>query len=218
MQKTYGLKGGVFVDLYKTIPIAAGLAGGSADAAVTIKAMNRLYNLKLSLEEMKKIGAKFGSDIPYCIVEGTVLAEGVGDQLTYLHNFPECYIVLIKPTFSISTAEVYKSINVDHITKRPDTAHMIEAIEKGDLQDIGKSLCNVLETVTGKAYSEIDVIKKQLIEYGALGALMSGSGSSVFGIYDNETKAKKAAAELKKEKGISFVYVTTIYNRKKRRD
>lgn len=215
MKKTYDIKENVFVDLFKLIPIAAGLAGGSADAAATIKGMDKLFNLNLSQEDMISIGKMFGADIPYCIVQGTVLAEGIGDEMTLLEPFPECYIVIAKPHVSVSTAFVYGNLKLDSIKKRPDNNLLIEAINHNDLNTISNNLYNVLEEVTIEEYPIITQIKELLVKQGAKGALMSGSGSAVFGIFEHKDIATKAINYLKKQGIIKFGYTTTIYNRKR---
>jgi len=215
MKSEFNIKEGVFVDLYKVIPIGAGLAGGSADAAVTIKGMNKLFNLKLSLKDMMEIGKNFGADIPYCINEGTALAEGIGEKITYLKDFPKCHIVICKPTFSISTGSIFRDLDISMIKEKPNTSLLIDSINNGDIHTIAKNLCNVLETVTIKKYPQIKDIKDEMINQGALGSLMSGSGSAVFGIFDNKDLAAKAAKQLKSNEIIKFVYLTKIYNRKR---
>ena len=192
MKQEFDITDGVFIDLYKIIPIAAGLAGGSSDAAAAIKGMNKLFHLKLSLEEMLSIGKRFGADIPYCMIGGTALAEGIGEEITYLKDFPKCYIVIGKPHYSVSTPYVFGNLNLEEIHARPDTNLLIQAIENKDLKTISQNLCNVLETVTIQKYPHIQEVKEELIKMGALGALMSGSGSSVFGIFDNKDLAMKA--------------------------
>lgn len=215
MKNTYGLKENIFVDLYKVIPIAAGLAGGSADAAATIKGMNLLYGLDLSMTDMIGIGKQFGADIPYCLVEGTVLAEGIGDEMTYLPSFPECIVVIAKPNISVSTAFVFGNLRLEEVSNRPNTPLLIDAINRGDFTTISKNLCNVLEEVTIKEYPTIQQVKDCMLLNGANGALMSGSGSAVFGLFDNKEVALKATAILKKQELIKFAYATTVYNRER---
>lgn len=215
MKNTYGLKENIFVDLYKVIPIAAGLAGGSADAAATIKGMNLLYGLDLSMTDMIGIGKQFGADIPYCLVEGTVLAEGIGDEMTYLPSFPECIVVIAKPNISVSTAFVFGNLRLEEVLNRPNTPLLIDAINRGDFTTISKNLCNVLEEVTIKDYPTIQQVKDCMLLNSANGALMSGSGSAVFGLFDNKEVALKATAILKKQELIKFAYATTVYNRER---
>lgn len=215
MREIYNIESGVFVDLYKVIPVAAGLAGGSSDAAATIKGMNKLFNLKLSFDEMLTIGGKFGADIPYCMIGGTALAEGIGDKITCLNPFPKCYIVIAKPTYSMSTASVYGNLKLNQIINRPNNKLIISAINNKDLNQISNNLCNVLETVTIAEYPHINLIKRKLIEKGALGALMSGSGPSVYGLFNNKVSAHNAMKYLKQGSIVKYAYVTTIYNRKR---
>lgn len=214
MMNKYQIDKGVYVDLYKVIPIAAGLAGGSSDAAAAIKGMNQLFDLNLSIEEMMGIGKLFGADIPYCLTGGTVLAQGIGDEMTVLPDFPQCYIVISKPHASISTAFVYNNLQLDNIETRPNTELLIEAIGNKDLETISRNLVNVLETVSIAAHPEIEDLKQILLQNGALGALMSGSGSSVFGLFDKKEAAAEAASNLKKLSWIKFAYATTVYNRR----
>lgn len=215
LKDAYSIKTGVFVDLYKVIPVAAGLAGGSSDAAAALIGMNKLFNLNLSIGELMEIGVKFGADIPYCLLRGTALAEGIGDQLTLLPPFPKCYIVIAKPNVNISTASVYNKLNFDEIQERPNTNLLIKGLEDGDLDLICNNLCNVLETVTIKDYPVIGELKEFMILGGAQGALMSGSGSTVFGIFKNKQKAFEVAHKLKLNDIARYVYTTTIYNRKR---
>lgn len=215
MKETYKIDCGIYVDLYKVIPIAAGLAGGSADAAAAIKAMNLLFDLELSHETMCHIGKRFGADIPYCLTEGTVLAEGIGDEMTMLPDFPQCYIVIAKPSVSVSTAFVYGNLKVAEIEKHPDTPLLIEAIKKGDLETICCNMENVLEHVTEKTYPEIVKLKAALMAEGAIGTLMSGSGSAVFAIFATKEAAQAASVQIKKQQGVKFAYATTVYNRRR---
>lgn len=215
MKLNYDIKENVFVDLFKLIPIGAGLAGGSADAAATIKAMDKLFHLCLSRQEMIDIGKRFGADIPYCIVGGTVLAEGIGDQMTLLEPFPDSSIVIAKPNVSVSTAFVYGNLKLDEIKHRPNNQMLIEAINHKDINTIAGNLCNVLEEVTIPEYPVISRIKELMIEHGSKGTLMSGSGSAVFGIFDRKDIAAKAANALKKQDIVKFVYSTTIFNRER---
>ena len=197
LKNKYNVKDGVEIYIEKNIPIAAGLAGGSADAAATIKLLNKAWRLKMSWIEMQEISKKIGSDVPFCIEGGTALAEGLGEKLTRLKPLPECYILLAKPEMSISTKEAYQGINIKEIKERPDIRGMIEALKKGSLPDIASRLCNVLENVTVKKCGDIPDIKRKLMEYGALGSVMSGSGPTVFGIFDDQNKAYYAYDHIK---------------------
>ncbi|NDL66750.1 4-(cytidine 5'-diphospho)-2-C-methyl-D-erythritol kinase [Anaerotalea alkaliphila] len=215
MKERYKIRTGVFVRLKKVIPVAAGLAGGSADAAETVKAMNRLFHLGLSLEEMMEIGGRFGADIPYCMVGGTALAEGIGEKITYLPDFPECHVVLVKPNFGVSTAHVFGRLDAGALDCHPDTEGVLEGIRNRDLAAIGRSMGNVLETVTVAEHPLLADIKKTLLVHGAIGALMSGSGPSVYGLFAEEAAAQEAARRIIEKKMAKFVRTTKIHNRKK---
>ncbi len=187
---------GVKIAINKRIPVAAGLAGGSADAAAVLKGLNQLWRLGLSLEELQKISLKLGADLPYCLMGGSALAEGIGDKLTPLKLDKPLWVVLVKPAHSVSTREVYQGLKLEEVTKRPDNMGLINAMEKGDLRRMGESMDNVLETVTIPMVPEIKEIKKKLIEYNAMVSLMSGSGPTVFGLFKDRGKAKGAGNKL----------------------
>ncbi|QUI21393.1 4-(cytidine 5'-diphospho)-2-C-methyl-D-erythritol kinase [Vallitalea pronyensis] len=213
IKEEYAIETGVFIDLFKVIPVAAGLAGGSSDAAATIIAMNKLFDLDMTMDKMMEIGTKFGADIPYCLMRGTALSEGIGEKLTPLKSFPKAYVVIAKPNISVSTAFVYNNLDVTNIKERPDTEAIIQGIEAGDLHGICRALGNVLETVTMKEYPVIERIKTFMINNGAIGALMSGSGPSVYGLCDDKQKAYHLAHQLKVKNMAKFIYTTTIFNR-----
>lgn len=215
MKDMYNITDGVFVNLYKVIPVAAGLAGGSTDAGAAIIGINKLFGLKLSFGELLTIGGKFGADIPYCMIGGTAIARGIGADIEYLDNFPSCNIVIAKPKFSVSTAFVYNNLKLDKLEKHPDNNLLIKAIKDKNLKLIGSNLCNVLESVTINEYPEIEDIKNFLITNGAVGSLMSGSGPSVFGLFESKKDALNAAKKLKLSNKAKYVYTTTIYNRRK---
>lgn len=215
MKETYHIEEGVFVNLYKMIPVAAGLAGGSSDGAQAILGMNQLFDLNLPMDEMLEIGSKFGSDIPYCMIQGTALATGLGEKITLLEDFPEMHVLILKPKFSMSTQVVYQNFELDKVEVHPKTDLLIEAIKNQDRDLICNSLVNVLETVTPKIHPEIDDIKIKVKKLGANGVLMSGSGPTVYALFKNEKTAFNALKQFKKEKTMQFTYLTTIYNRKK---
>lgn len=187
---------GVHIAIEKFIPVAAGLAGGSADGAAVLRALNRLYETNLSLDELCKIGVKVGADVPFCICGGTMLAEGVGEVLTPLTDLPECTVVLCKPGYGMSTAKVFGSLNVDKIEKHPDTDRVIRAIEEKNVSAVAANMYNVLEEIVASERHDIKEIEKILISSGALGAIMSGSGSTTFGIFTDEIAAKSAYKKL----------------------
>jgi 4-diphosphocytidyl-2-C-methyl-D-erythritol kinase len=192
--------GGVRINIVKRIPVAAGLAGGSADAAAVLKGVNRLYELGLSDDRLMQIGKGIGADVPYCIMGGTALAEGIGEKLTPLRQLSGIPVVLIKPRIGVPTAWVYKNLDLNSVEERPDTEMLIRAIENNDIGTVAGNMVNVLESVTVKRYPVINYIKQELIRHGAIGSIMSGSGPTVFGIFDSDGAAKKAYAKLKHTK------------------
>lgn len=192
-----GLGGPVNIAIEKAIPVCAGLAGGSADAAAVLRAMNQLTGAGLSLEALADIGQRVGSDVPYCVLGGTALAEGRGERLTLLPPLPHCHVVVCKPPFSISTPWLFSQVKVHKIVRRPDTAGVMEALEKGDLAGVARRMYNVFEDVLEPRHmATIAAIKAVLINCGALGASMSGSGPSVFGLFASEQDAKRAYRRL----------------------
>lgn len=212
IQKNYSTPGGVMISLSKRIPVAAGLAGGSTNCAAVLVGMNRLFDLRLSLEELEGLAGQLGSDIPYCVRGGTVLAEGVGEVLTPITPAcPECYVVLVKLPVSVSTATVYQSLRWDEISTHPDTQGMKAAMAAGDIPLMGSLLGNVLESVTIPMYPKIAVLKEEMMKFGATGALMSGSGPTVFGLFEEEDVARKAAAGIRARFGLREVFATRIY-------
>ena len=188
---------GIHIDILKRIPVSAGLAGGSANAAAVLIAMNRLFDTGLQTEQLMEMGKSLGADVPYCIIGGTALAEGIGDIITLLPPMPTVTVVLAKPPFSISTASIYKKLNVDNIVTRPNTEAVINAIYNQDIKGIAKEMYNVLEPVTSKNYKIINRIKNIMLGSGALGAIMSGSGPTVFGVFENDIEARRAFNKLK---------------------
>jgi len=193
--KYTGIKSGVSIDISKRIPVGAGLAGGSSNASAVLKAMNKLFNAGLSLKELCSIGVKIGADVPYCVLGGTRLAEGIGEKLSSLPKIPKCSIVLVKPSFSISTKSVYEKIDSCSDYKHPDTKKLIEGLCEGNLDMIADSMGNVLEEVSLSEHPVLSTLKDELRELGAIKAQMSGSGPTVFGIfrtYDEARAAKKA--------------------------
>jgi 4-diphosphocytidyl-2-C-methyl-D-erythritol kinase len=185
----YNVKRGAHIHIEKRIPVAAGLAGGSTDAAAVLKLLNKVWDLRLSKTELMDAGKKLGADVPFCIQGGTCLAEGLGEKLTVIKSIPDCYILLAKPNVGVSTKEVYQSLKLNDINERPNLSVMLQAIEKQNLKEICNSMGNVLETVTTKIHPIIVELKQKLIEYGAIGSLMSGSGPTVFGIFEDMASA-----------------------------
>lgn len=193
----YNINKSIYINLIKNIPVASGLGGGSTDGASVLLGLNKIFNLKLSLEELIKIGEQFGADIPYCIVGGTALAEGIGEILTMLPPMPRTTVLICKPHTHISTSYVFKKFDIKKIKERPDVDLLIKAIKEKDIKTLAVNMKNVLETVTAVEVPEIAEMKKILIENGAMGSMMSGSGTSVFGLFESKTQAYRAAEKLK---------------------
>ena len=201
---------GVKIHLQKNIPIAAGMAGGSTDAAAVFRGMNRLFSLGMSTEELKEMAVKIGADVPYCIEGGTQLSEGIGEILTPIQGIPEFKLLIAKPEISVSTKYVYENLHLEELSSHPDVDGMAEAIKDGNLDGIVSRLENVLESVTVKKYPVIGEICEFMKQHGAENALMSGSGPTVFGIYKEKQSAEEAAELLKKENLAKQIFVTTI--------
>lgn len=208
MMEERQIKEGVAITVTKRIPIAAGMAGGSADAAAAMRGLNALFEMGYATEALRELGVRLGADIPYCITGGTMLSEGIGEVLTPLPAPPECYLVVAKPDMDVSTAFVYQNLRADSLPFHPDIDGMVKALAAGDLGGITDRMGNVLETVTVPAYPVIDRIKTRMRELGAGNALMSGSGPTVFGIYKEQETAKKAAAIIREEKLAGAVFAT----------
>jgi len=190
LKDIYRVKQGVSITIEKNIPVAAGLAGGSSDAAATLKGLNVIWELGLSLDELAEIGSKIGSDVPFCVYGGTALATGRGEKIQELPSPANCWIVLAKPTLGVSTADIYGNLKINEI-KHPNTALMIESIQQKDFDLMCSSVGNVLEDVTLKLYPEVAGLKDQMKKFGADAVLMSGSGPTVFGIVDHETRVQR---------------------------
>lgn len=203
---------GVSVDLEKRIPVAAGMAGGSTDAAAMLYGMNKMFGLGLSMQELKDRGVKIGADVPYCLMRGTALAEGIGEKLKSLPPMIKCPVLIAKPQISVSTKFVYENLKLDEMAKHPDIDQLIKDIKAKDLQGVCDHMGNILETVTIPNYPIIAEIKKNMIENGATGAMMSGSGPTVFGLFDDAEKAKQAYKAMKKSGLSRQTYLTDIYN------
>ena len=212
----FGLPGGLLIRLEKHIPVAAGMAGGSSNAAAVLYGMNRLFSLGLTEKELMERGVTLGADVPYCILRGTVLAEGIGEILTPLPPMPRCQILLAKPPVNVSTRMVYEKLDACQIVNHPDIDGLIRGLQDQDLGKVASSMGNVLEEVTIGEYPVIDEIKRIMRESGALNAMMSGSGPTVFGIYADRATARAAAARIREQKLAKQVYVTNVHNVKRR--
>lgn len=188
-----GITRGVKINLKKQIPVAAGLGGGSSDAAGTLRGLNKLWDLNLSQSKLKELGGRLGSDIPFCIQGGIALARGRGEKLTPLKTNLSAWLVLVKPPVEVSTAQIYQNLHLKKGEKQPFTQIVIDYLKKGNLTKVGENLVNVLEKVTINLYPEIGEIKSEMLKRGAIGALMSGSGPTVFGLVEDEVKAQRLA-------------------------
>ncbi|MBR3586152.1 MAG: 4-(cytidine 5'-diphospho)-2-C-methyl-D-erythritol kinase [Oscillospiraceae bacterium] len=192
-------KNGILIRMDKTIPVGAGMAGGSADAAAVLRGMNRLYGSRMNRRDLEKLGEQIGSDVAFCIAGGTSLARGRGEVLEDLTPMPDCAIVVCKPGFSISTPELFRKLDQIGLRTHPDTAGMLSALESGNLKEISMRMFNVFEEVEDRRMRSETEIKHVLLDYGALGAVMTGTGSAVFGVFSDETAAETCAAHLRSE-------------------
>lgn len=208
---------GITVDLQKFIPVAAGMAGGSSDAAAAMIGVNRLFGLGLSVKELMERGVKIGADVPYCLLRGTALAEGIGDKLRALPPCPDCYVLIGKPAISVSTKFVYENLHANELEYHPEIDKMLEAIQWHNLNKIADCMGNVLETVTIPHYPVIQEIKDHMKEHGALNAMMSGSGPTVFGLFDDKATAENACEALRASRLARTVFLTTVFNNGGRR-
>ena len=211
LMKEFNLEGGLNINLEKRIPVAAGMAGGSTDAASTMIAINQMYELGLSNSQLMKRAVKIGADIPYCIMKGTALAEGIGEKLSTIPKLPNCTILIVKPKIHVSTREIYAGLTLDENTVHPDIDLMVEDMKKKDITSLCSHIGNILESVTIPMYPEIAEIKDFMMKNGAKGSLMSGSGPTVFGIYTDKDVAVKAKEAALKQFEKSFAFVTDLY-------
>lgn len=212
LMNQYGIEEGITINLNKFIPVAAGMAGGSSDAAATLVGVNKMFQLGLTRQQLMELGVKIGADVPYCVMRGTALAEGIGEKLTVLPPMPPCYVLIGKPGISVSTKFVYTNLNLGPDTHHPDIDGMIQALEKRDLYGITDRMENVLEKVTIPEYPVIETIKNHMKAHGAVNAMMSGSGPTVFGIFDDKEKAEYACEKLKESMLAKQIFLTTVFN------
>ena len=212
LMEEFGIADGVEISLHKYLPVAAGMAGGSSDAATVLYGMNRLFRLGLSVDELAERGVKLGADVPYCIHRGTMLAEGIGERLTRLPAVPPCTVLVAKPMFSVSTKAVYEKLDSSERLEHPDVDAMVRAIRAGDLVGMTEHMGNVLETVTEPAYPAITELKRVMRQGGALGAMMSGSGPTVFGIFADRERAEAVRGQILQRRLTRMVYVTEFYH------
>lgn len=212
LKTKYDIKDGIYIELTKNIPVAAGLAGGSSDCAATLIGVRNLFKLPITNEELMTIGKELGADVPYCIMRGTALAKGIGEKLTPLPPFPNCYVLICKPPINVSTAAVFGSLDLNTVDRHPDNEKVIELIKNKDLQGVCNNMCNVLENVTIANYPIVADIKNYMLENKAVGSMMSGSGPTVFGFYNDYNTALAALKKIRHDTKIKEIYVTTIYN------
>lgn len=208
----FDILGGVRIVLDKHIPVAAGLAGGSANAAAVLVGMNRLFSLGLSQEDLMKRGVSLGADVPYCVMRGTVLAEGIGEVLSPLPPLPKCCVLIAKPGISVSTKTVYEKLDSQEIEVHPNIDGILEGLKKQDIQKVALSMGNVLEAVTIGEYPVIEQIKDVMKDSGALNAMMSGSGPTVFGIFEDRQRAKEAQQKIRELQIAKQVYIANVHN------
>ena len=194
-------KHGAAIHIAKHIPVGSGMGGGSSDAAAVLRALNRVFSDRFTLEELAEMGADVGSDVPFCVMGGTMLAKGRGEILTRLTPLPDCTFVICKPNFSVSTPELFRQLDAVGNKHHPDTAGILTALEAGDLPSICRRMFNVFETVEDRRMRPVSEIKSILLDRGAIGSIMTGTGSAVFGIFDNADKAKASVEGLRKEFG-----------------
>ena len=215
MKDEFQIKEGVRIVLQKFIPVAAGLAGGSSDAAAVLVGMNRIFNLGLKQNKLMELGLKIGADVPFCIMRGTALAEGIGEKLTALPPMPKCPVLIAKPAISVSTKAVYEGLKLYDGMEHPDIDGVMEGIQQKDLKGVASHMGNILETVTIPMYPVIEDIKKLMLENGALNVMMSGSGPTVFGLFPNEKEIRRAYEALKQSGLAKNVYTSDIHNNRR---
>ena len=198
-KETYNIKEGVSINLIKNIPVSAGMAGGSTDAAGVLKLMNKLFNVNATDEELRRLGLQLGADVPYCINGGTALCEGIGEKITQLKPFKDKIVVIVKPPFGVSTKEVYKSFDLSKVVNHPRVDDIIEAMNNDDINFVASNMKNLLENVTLRKHKVISNIKEKISNLDAVGTMMSGSGPTVFAFFDDMLKAQKCYDEMKKK-------------------
>ncbi len=214
----FHIPAGVRITLNKHIPVAAGLAGGSSNAAAVLFGMNRMFRLGLTREELMARGVRLGADVPYCIMRGTVLAEGIGEELSVLPAMPKCTVLIAKPPVSVSTKVVYEALDAKEIVEHPDIDGIIEGLKKHCLKQVAACMGNVLEDVTIPMHPVIDRIKQEMIDAGALNAMMSGSGPTVFGLFESRAAAREAQRRIREKSLTRQVYVTSVHSVRRNQD
>lgn len=210
--EAHNIKSHISVNLIKNIPAEAGMAGGSTDCAAALKAVNTLYELGLSTDELMGYGVKLGADVPYCVLAKTAISEGIGEILTPIKGLPPVHILVAKPPVNVSTKEIYTNLKANELEKHPDVDGMVEALESGNLNAVAERMENVLETVTVNMHPEIEELKSLMKEQGALNAIMSGSGPTVFGLFDDKDKVWDAAMIISDRELAPEVFITRPVN------
>ena len=208
----YDIKAKIHVNLEKNIPVEAGMAGGSTDCAATLHAVNELFNLNLDTQTLMELGVKLGADVPFCVLAKTALSEGIGEVLTPITGLFNCYVLVVKPPIGVSTATVYKNLKINELDHHPDVPGMAVALTLGDLEQISSRMENVLESVTVNLHPEIEQLKTIMKENGALNAIMSGSGPTVFGLFTSKELAENAASVIRERTSYKEIFVTTPIN------
>ena len=213
-----GIKDGVTIKIRKYIPVAAGMAGGSTDAAAVLVGVNRMFDLGFTKKELMERGVKLGADVPYCIMRGTALSEGIGEILTELPAPPQCHLVIAKPQISVSTKAVYGKLRVNELApeEHPDIDGIFNGLARKNIHKVAECMGNVLEQVTIPVYPVIEQIKNVMKEGGAMNAMMSGSGPTVFGLFEDRQSARRAAQKIKEQKLAKQVYVTSIHQARRK--
>ena len=218
LQEEFQITEGIKITLNKHIPVAAGLAGGSSNAAAVLFGMNRMFRLGLSQKDLMDRGVRLGADVPYCIMRGTVLAEGIGEKLSVLPAMPKCTVLIAKPPVSVSTKVVYEALDAKQITEHPDIDGIIEGLKNNSLKQVAACMGNVLEDVTVPMHPVIDQIKQEMKSAGALNAMMSGSGPTVFGLFESRADAREAQRRIREKSLTRQVYVTSIHSVRRNQD
>lgn len=218
LQEEFQITEGIKITLNKHIPVAAGLAGGSSNAAAVLFGMNRMFRLGLSQKDLMDRGVRLGADVPYCIMRGTVLAEGIGEKLSVLPAMPKCTVLIAKPPVSVSTKVVYEALDAKEITEHPDIDGIIEGLKNNSLKQVAACMGNVLEDVTVPMHPVIDQIKQEMKNAGALNAMMSGSGPTVFGLFESRADAREAQRRIREKSLTRQVYVTSIHSVRRNQD
>lgn len=207
-REKYNINEGIDIHITKNIPVAAGMAGGSTDAATVLYLMNKLFDVKAKTSELEDLALNIGADVPYCINGGTVLCEGIGEKLTPLKRFKNKVLIIIKPNFGVSTKDVYRDLDIKRIHKHVDIESLIKAMQREDVNYVAKNMKNVLENVTLRKHNILRRIKDDLINEGALGSMMSGSGPTIFGFFEDALVAQRAYDKLKEQYGYSDIFIT----------